>query len=75
MQEAQSKFSVEIEPENAVTVDPLDGNLSPEGTAVLHFRRSSPSAFKGEIYCKVYMLLKKSSLGYIPLFVVNTFFC
>ncbi|KAM7481806.1 hypothetical protein LguiB_006389 [Lonicera macranthoides] len=50
--EAQSKFSVEIEPENAATVDPLDGNLSPEGTAVLHFKRSSPSAFMGKIYCK-----------------------
>ncbi|KAM7478487.1 hypothetical protein LguiA_026700 [Lonicera macranthoides] len=52
--EAQSKFSVEIEPENAATVDPLDGNLSPEGTAVLHFKRSSTSAFMGKIYCKDY---------------------
>ncbi|KAJ0037397.1 hypothetical protein Pint_22653 [Pistacia integerrima] len=44
MQEARSKFSFDVEPENSVAVDPLDGNLSPEGSAVLHFRRLSPSA-------------------------------
>ncbi|OMP09371.1 hypothetical protein COLO4_05541 [Corchorus olitorius] len=52
--EAQSKFTVDIEPENTVSIDPLDGNISPEGTATLHFRRSSPSAFTGRINCKVY---------------------
>ncbi|GAB4835670.1 Protein SUPPRESSOR OF QUENCHING 1, chloroplastic [Ancistrocladus abbreviatus] len=52
--EAQSKFSVETEPENAVFIEPLDGNLSPEGSAVLHFKRSSPSASLGRINCKVY---------------------
>ncbi|KDP23397.1 hypothetical protein JCGZ_23230 [Jatropha curcas] len=52
--EARSKFIVETEPENAVLVDPSDGYLSPEGTAVLHFRRSSSSASTGRINCKVY---------------------
>ncbi|KAL5565895.1 hypothetical protein UlMin_029059 [Ulmus minor] len=52
--EAQSKFSAEIEPENAVTIDPSDGYLSPEGSAVLHFKRSSSSASMGRINCKVY---------------------
>ncbi|KAL5783728.1 hypothetical protein ACOSP7_008757 [Xanthoceras sorbifolium] len=52
--EARSKFSVDVEPENAVIIDPLDGNLSPEGSAALHFRRLSPSASMGRISCKVY---------------------
>ncbi|KAK3199437.1 hypothetical protein Dsin_022852 [Dipteronia sinensis] len=52
--EARSKFSVDVEPENAVIIDPLDGNFSPEGSAALHFRRSSPSASMGRISCKVY---------------------
>ncbi|KAG4111649.1 hypothetical protein ERO13_D13G115500v2 [Gossypium hirsutum] len=52
--EAQSKFTVDIEPENAVSIDPLDGKLSPEGSAKLHFRRSTSSAFTGMINCKVY---------------------
>ncbi|KAJ0037393.1 hypothetical protein Pint_22657 [Pistacia integerrima] len=33
-------------------LDPLYGNLSPEGSAVLHFRRLSPSASIGIISCK-----------------------
>nr|XP_043614411.1 protein SUPPRESSOR OF QUENCHING 1, chloroplastic [Erigeron canadensis] len=52
--EAPSKFSVEIEPEDAAIVDPLDGSLSPDGTARLHFKRSSPSATMGRVNCKVY---------------------
>ncbi|XP_015570646.1 protein SUPPRESSOR OF QUENCHING 1, chloroplastic isoform X1 [Ricinus communis] len=52
--EARSKFIVETEPENAVLIDPSDGYLSPEGTAILHFRRSSASASTGRINCKVY---------------------
>ncbi|XP_015874923.3 protein SUPPRESSOR OF QUENCHING 1, chloroplastic [Ziziphus jujuba] len=52
--EARSKFSVETEPEEAVVIDPLDGYLSPEGSAVVHFRRTSPSASMGRINCKVY---------------------
>lgn len=53
MQEARSKFSVETEPETAILVDPSDGYLSPEGSAILHFRRPSPSASVGRINCKV----------------------
>lgn len=52
--EARSKFSVDIEPENALSIDPLDGNLSPDGTATIHFRRSSASASVGRVNCKVY---------------------
>ncbi|KAJ4719324.1 NHL repeat-containing protein 2-like [Melia azedarach] len=52
--EARSKFSVDVEPENAVVIDPSDGNLSPEGLASLHFKRMSPSASTGRISCKVY---------------------
>ncbi|XP_058189990.1 protein SUPPRESSOR OF QUENCHING 1, chloroplastic isoform X7 [Rhododendron vialii] len=52
--EARSKFSVEIEPENQVVINPVDGYLSLEGFASLHFRRSSPSASMGRINCKVY---------------------
>ncbi|GLT71599.1 hypothetical protein SLA2020_436050 [Shorea laevis] len=52
--EARSKFSVDIEPENAMSVEPSDGNLNPEGSATLHFRRSSTSASVGRVNCKVY---------------------
>ncbi|XP_024015390.1 protein SUPPRESSOR OF QUENCHING 1, chloroplastic [Eutrema salsugineum] len=52
--EARSKFVVDVEPENAVTVDPFEGNLSPEGSTMLQFRQSSTSASVGKISCKVY---------------------
>lgn len=52
--EARSKFTVDVEPENQVVIEPVDGYLSPEGIASLNFRRSSPSAFMGRINCKVY---------------------
>ncbi|KAM7272381.1 hypothetical protein ACFE04_027044 [Oxalis oulophora] len=70
--EARSKFSVEIEPENAVVIDPLDGFLSPDGSATLHFKRSSPSASTARISCKVYyckedeVCLYKSLLFEVP---------
>ncbi|KAJ8752307.1 hypothetical protein K2173_003943 [Erythroxylum novogranatense] len=52
--EARSKFIVETEPENVMSIEPLDGYISPEGTAALHFKRSSASASMGRINCKVY---------------------
>ncbi|KAI3725773.1 hypothetical protein L1987_65565 [Smallanthus sonchifolius] len=52
--EARSRFSVELDPENAAVVEPLDGNLGPNGTAILHFKRSSPSPIMGRVNCKVY---------------------
>ncbi|KAK9086263.1 hypothetical protein Syun_028657 [Stephania yunnanensis] len=52
--EARSKFNVEIEPEDALIIEPLDGNFSPEGLASLHFKRFSSSPSKGRIICKVY---------------------
>lgn len=59
MQEARSKFSVDTEPENAVTIEPMDGYLSPEGSATLHFKRASSSASMGRINCKVTSFLVK----------------
>ncbi|KAI3858545.1 hypothetical protein MKX03_005593 [Papaver bracteatum] len=52
--EARSKFIVELEPENSVVIEPLDGTLSPDGSASLHFKRLSASPAVGRIYCKVY---------------------
>ncbi|KAJ8529629.1 hypothetical protein K7X08_036464 [Anisodus acutangulus] len=52
--EAQSKFSIDFDPDNAAEVDSLEGNLSPEGSAVVHFRRSSASSSTARVYCKVY---------------------
>lgn len=50
---------MEIEPEDAVVVDPLDGNLNSDGSALLHFKRSSSLASMGRILCKVqYFLLQ-----------------
>ncbi|XP_043687165.1 protein SUPPRESSOR OF QUENCHING 1, chloroplastic isoform X2 [Telopea speciosissima] len=52
--EAPSKFNVETEPEDVVTIEPLTGYLSPEGAAALHFKRYSASSAMGRIYCKIY---------------------
>lgn len=52
--EARSKFVVDVEPENAVAIDPTEGTLSPEGSTMLHFIQSSTSASVGKISCKVY---------------------
>ncbi|KAL0793673.1 hypothetical protein Bca101_065050 [Brassica carinata] len=52
--EARSKFVVDVEPEDALTVEPLEGILGPEGSTVLHYRQSSTSASIGKISCKVY---------------------
>ena len=57
MQEAQSKFNVETEPDNAVVIEPLDGFLGPEGSAMLHFKRSTSSPSMGRVNCKVYYLI------------------
>ncbi|CAJ1869566.1 unnamed protein product, partial [Sphenostylis stenocarpa] len=50
--EARSRFNVDIEPEDAVNIEPLDGFLNPEGSATLHFKRTSNSASMGRINCK-----------------------
>ncbi|KAK4424523.1 protein SUPPRESSOR OF QUENCHING 1, chloroplastic [Sesamum alatum] len=65
--EAQSKFSVEFEPENAASVDPIDGNISIEGSAVIQFKRASPSSSKSRIYCKVYYCKEDEVCLYQPL--------
>lgn len=58
LQEARSKFYVETEPEGAVSIEPLDGSLDLEGSCNIHFKRSSPSASMGRIYCKVQFATK-----------------
>lgn len=52
--EARSKFNVETEPDNAVVIEPLDGVLGPEGSAMLHFKRNTSSPSMGRLNCKVY---------------------
>ncbi|KAG9457803.1 hypothetical protein H6P81_002311 [Aristolochia fimbriata] len=52
--EAQSKFDVEVEPESSAVIEPSSGVLDPEGSASLHFKRSSSSSATGKINCKVY---------------------
>ncbi|GAB2287271.1 Protein SUPPRESSOR OF QUENCHING 1, chloroplastic [Dionaea muscipula] len=52
--EARSKYSVETEPENAIVIEPSEGTLGPQGSAILHFKRDSPSASLARINCKVY---------------------
>ncbi|KAI5658535.1 hypothetical protein M9H77_27328 [Catharanthus roseus] len=75
--EAQSKYSIEIEPENAVIIQPLEGNLSLDGAAELRFKRSSSAPSTGRIYCKVYyckedeVCLYKSLTFEVPFQEVN----
>lgn len=45
---------VDVEPENAVNVEPTEGNLGTDGSTLLHFRQSSTSASAGKISCKVF---------------------
>ncbi|OWM72419.1 hypothetical protein CDL15_Pgr018304 [Punica granatum] len=52
--EARSKFAVDTEPEGAVSIDPLDGELDPQGSSVLHFKKASPLASTGRVFCKIY---------------------
>lgn len=51
--EALSKYDVESEPADAINIEPSTGNLNPDGTTSLHFRRAASSA-TGRINCKVY---------------------
>ena len=48
MQEARHKFSVEIEPENQVVIDPVDGYLSSEGSVSVHLKDNSLRLLWGE---------------------------
>ncbi|KAL3638456.1 hypothetical protein CASFOL_017827 [Castilleja foliolosa] len=48
-------------------VDPMDGNISPEGSAIVSLKRSSPSSFKCRIYCKVYYCKEDEVCLYQPL--------
>ncbi|EXB54873.1 hypothetical protein L484_005603 [Morus notabilis] len=53
------------QPENVVIIDPLDGYISPDGYATLHFRRFLPSASTGRINCKMEIE------DYLPLLAVE----
>ncbi|KAL5209961.1 hypothetical protein ABZP36_005584 [Zizania latifolia] len=52
--EARSKFDVDIEPADAIEIEPVNGFLNSEGQASLNFKRMSPSSSTGRINCKVY---------------------
>ncbi|MQL71817.1 hypothetical protein Taro_004149 [Colocasia esculenta] len=52
--EARSRFNVDTEPENVVTIEPADGFIDSEGHASLHFTRTATSPALGRINCKVY---------------------
>jgi len=53
LQEAQSKFDVEVDPTEAVNIEPSSGVINSEGSASLHFKRTSSSPAAGRINCKV----------------------
>ncbi|XP_051144550.1 protein SUPPRESSOR OF QUENCHING 1, chloroplastic isoform X2 [Andrographis paniculata] len=65
--EAESKFSVEFEPETAALADPTEGNIKLDGSAVVEIKRLSPSPSKGRIYCKVYYCKEDEVCLYQPL--------
>ncbi|KAF3774472.1 NHL repeat-containing protein 2 [Nymphaea thermarum] len=52
--EARSKFEVDVEPEDALVIEPLEGFLSQEGYASLSFKRALVSGAKARVICKVY---------------------
>uniref|UniRef100_A0A0E0NU59 Thioredoxin domain-containing protein n=1 Tax=Oryza rufipogon TaxID=4529 RepID=A0A0E0NU59_ORYRU len=51
--EARSKFDVDIEPADAIEIEPVNGFLN-SGQASLKYRRKSSSSSTGRINCKVY---------------------
>lgn len=65
--EAQSKFTVETELENAISINPWDGNINREGFAIVQFKRSSLLPSKSKIYCKVYYCKEDEVCLYQPL--------
>ncbi|KAF0914937.1 hypothetical protein E2562_032848 [Oryza meyeriana var. granulata] len=52
--EARSKFDVDIEPADAIEIEPVNGFLNSEGQASLNYKRKSSSSSTGRINCKVY---------------------
>jgi hypothetical protein len=44
---------VDIEPANTIELEPFSGDLNPDGSASLYFKRVSPSPATGRINCKV----------------------
>ncbi|GJR52652.1 protein suppressor of quenting 1, chloroplastic isoform X2 [Tanacetum coccineum] len=62
---AQLSEPAGIVEDDAAVVDPLDGSLSPDGTAVLHFKRSSPSATVGRVNCKANTSVGSITNGFV----------
>ncbi|KAL0454634.1 UNVERIFIED_CONTAM: protein SUPPRESSOR OF QUENCHING 1, chloroplastic [Sesamum latifolium] len=60
-------LKISVPEENAGLVDPIDGTISLEGSAVIQFKRSSPSSSKSRIYCKVYYCKEDEVCLYQPL--------
>ncbi|KAH9322712.1 hypothetical protein KI387_017351, partial [Taxus chinensis] len=52
--EADSKFEADVEPSDGVLVEPMDGTLNSEGSAILHFTRSAQISATVRVNCKVY---------------------
>lgn len=52
--EAPSKFEADVEPTDGVLVEPMDGTLNSEGSALLHFTRSAQISATVRVNCKVY---------------------
>ncbi|CAH9080213.1 unnamed protein product [Cuscuta epithymum] len=52
--EAQSKFCIDMEPEDAAQIYPMDGSLNTEGSALIQVSRSLASPSTARIHCKVY---------------------
>ncbi|CAN1356753.1 Protein SUPPRESSOR OF QUENCHING 1, chloroplastic [Linum perenne] len=73
--EARSKFTVDVEPEDALTTDPSDGYLSAQGTAVIHYKRSSASVTTGKIGCKVLSNLLAYTIARKMRFVCTNHLC
>lgn len=66
LQEAQSKFEVEIDPTDAINIEPLNGIINLEGSASLHFTRTSSSPVTGRINCKVSLYLPPMNFFFDP---------
>ncbi|KAJ3683032.1 hypothetical protein LUZ60_013259 [Juncus effusus] len=64
--EAKSKFEVEMERENVIEFEPSIGNLNPDGSASIRFKRISSDPTTGRINCKVYYCKEDEVCLYQP---------
>jgi hypothetical protein len=56
LQEAQSKYEVELETDSGISLDPVTGTIGPDGTATIHFKRDANATSQGatRVSCKVW---------------------